>query len=151
MTVYCACYIHWFYATACERYPELLPLYRIHLNTASLLLGIVLRHNLVCTVPILLLANTFNSHTPSFSSSADCEIFAGLSVDQDVLLTHGDSVDQLADCCQAVAHSGSLVAAIQHKTLKVYGLQFHPEVDLTDNGADMMRNFLYNVSIVLCC
>ena len=75
-----------------------------------------------------------------------CEIFAGLSVDQEVLLTHGDSIEELAECCQAVAHSGNLVAAIQHKTLKVYAVQFHPEVDLTDNGADMMRNFLYNVS-----
>ena len=75
----------------------------------------------------------------------DCELFCGLSADQDVLLTHGDSIEELAECCQAVAHSGSLIAAIQHKTLKVYGLQFHPEVDLTDNGADMMRNFLYNV------
>lgn len=79
---------------------------------------------------------------------ADCEIFAGLSANQDVLLTHTDSIEELADCCQAVAHSGDLIAAIQHKTLKIYGLQFHPEVDLTDNGADMMRNFLYNVRLI---
>lgn len=75
----------------------------------------------------------------------ECEVFAGLSHEQEVLLTHGDSVDELSDCCQAVAHSGNLIAAIQHKSLKIYGVQFHPEVDLTDNGADMMRNFLYNV------
>ena len=74
-----------------------------------------------------------------------CEIFSGLSVDQEVLLTHRDSVEELAECCHAIAHSGSLIAAIQHNSLQIYGLQFHPEVDLTDNGADMMRNFLYNV------
>ena len=73
-------------------------------------------------------------------------IFCGLSGDQEVLLTHGDSIEELAESCQAVAHSGSFIAAIQHKSLQIYGLQFHPEVDLTDNGADMMRNFLYNVS-----
>ena len=75
-----------------------------------------------------------------------CELFSGLSVDQEVLLTHGDSIEELAESCHAVAHSGSLIAAIQHNSLQVYGLQFHPEVDLTDNGADMMRNFLYNVT-----
>ena len=81
----------------------------------------------------------------NFAIFAGCEIFSGLSVDQEVLLTHGDSIDELAESCHAIAHSGSLVAAIQHSSLQIYGLQFHPEVDLTDNGADMMRNFLYNV------
>ena len=81
----------------------------------------------------------------NFAIFAGCEIFSGLSVDQEVLLTHGDSIDELAESCCAIAHSGSLVAAIQHSSLQIYGLQFHPEVDLTDNGADMMRNFLYNV------
>ena len=78
-----------------------------------------------------------------------CELFSGLSVDQEVLLTHGDSIEELAECCHAIAHSGSLIAAIQHNSLPIYGLQFHPEVDLTDNGADMMRNFLYNVNSML--
>ena len=73
--------------------------------------------------------------TVSICVLADCEIFAGLSSDQDVLLTHGDSIEELAECCQAVAHSGGLIAAIEHKTLKIYGLQFHPEVDLTNTLA----------------
>lgn len=75
-----------------------------------------------------------------------CEIFDGLLESQKVLLTHGDSVDQLAPCCRVTAQSGGLVTAIAHQERKVFGVQFHPEVDLTENGTKMMKNFLYNVS-----
>ena len=109
-----------------------------------------------CSLPLSLLPSLPLSICLSFSLFPlppslynlikDCELFAGLSTEQEVLLTHGDSVEKLAESFQAVAHSGNIVAAIQHKALKIYGLQFHPEVDLTDKGADMMRNYLYNVS-----
>lgn len=35
--------------------------------------------------------------------------------------------------------------AIANEKLRLYGVQFHPEVDLTPNGRAMMRNFLYDV------
>ena len=34
------------------------------------------------------------------------------------------------------------VMAVQHKTLPIYGVQFHPESIMTPQGADMIRNFL---------
>jgi len=30
--------------------------------------------------------------------------------------------------------------------MQIYGVQFHPEVDLTDNGKTMMSNFLFDVA-----
>lgn len=36
--------------------------------------------------------------------------------------------------------------AIANEKLKIYGVQFHPEVDLTTNGKLIMKNFLYNIS-----
>ena len=30
--------------------------------------------------------------------------------------------------------------------MKIYGVQFHPEVDLTTNGKLIMKNFLYNIT-----
>ena len=65
-----------------------------------------------------------------------------------MLLTHGDSVLTLAPCLKEVARSNGLSAAVQHCRDKVYGVQFHPEAELTTNGRQMFRNFLYQVSLL---
>ena len=80
----------------------------------------------------------------------ECELFAGLGDTQEVLLTHGDSVSQLADSLKVTAQSGELIAAIAHKEKRIFGVQFHPEVELTENGKIMLRNFLCNVSHIPC-
>lgn len=62
-------------------------------------------------------------------------MFKGLETRQKVLLTHGDSVDKVADGLECVAKSSRhIIAAISDKKRKLYGVQFHPEVDLTENG-----------------
>eukprot|EP00401_Gymnodinium_catenatum_P062480 CAMPEP_0117559516 /NCGR_PEP_ID=MMETSP0784-20121206/53403_1 /TAXON_ID=39447 /ORGANISM="" /LENGTH=684 /DNA_ID=CAMNT_0005356901 /DNA_START=56 /DNA_END=2110 /DNA_ORIENTATION=+ len=75
----------------------------------------------------------------------DCPLFAGMNKTQRVLLTHGDSVDKVADGFRTIARSGMLCAGIANEEKKLYGLQFHPEVDLSDNGMAMLRNFLFGV------
>ena len=47
---------------------------------------------------------------------------------QQVLLTHGDSVVRVADNFKVIGRSGNLVAAIANDKLRLYGVQFHPEV-----------------------
>jgi len=75
-----------------------------------------------------------------------CVIFKDLDKTQSVLLTHGDSVSRVADSFRVVGRSGNIVAAIANDKLRLYGVQFHPEVDLTEHGKTMLRNFLYNVA-----
>uniref|UniRef100_A0A672NHR3 Glutamine amidotransferase n=1 Tax=Sinocyclocheilus grahami TaxID=75366 RepID=A0A672NHR3_SINGR len=75
-----------------------------------------------------------------------CSLFRGLQKDEHVLLTHGDSVDKVADGFKVVAQSGNIVAAIANEQKKLYGTQFHPEVDLTERGMDMLRNFLFEIA-----
>ena len=36
-------------------------------------------------------------------------------------------------------------AAVRHKTLPFYGVQFHPEVTHTPHGVELIRNFLYEI------
>lgn len=73
-------------------------------------------------------------------------LFQGLDEEQQALLTHGDSVHDLATDFKPIAFSGQLVAAIGNDNKKIYGTQFHPEVDLTPNGKQMLKNFLYNIA-----
>ncbi|XP_044758111.1 GMP synthase [glutamine-hydrolyzing] isoform X1 [Coccinella septempunctata] len=75
-----------------------------------------------------------------------CLLFKGLDKMQTVLLTHGDSIDKLGDNFRSIAQSSSFCAGIFNEKLHLYGVQFHPEVDLTPNGLTMLRNFLYDIA-----
>ncbi|XP_008216297.1 GMP synthase [glutamine-hydrolyzing] [Nasonia vitripennis] len=75
-----------------------------------------------------------------------CLLYKDLEKDQMVLLTHGDSIDKVADCFRVTARSSNFVAAIANEKLNLYGVQFHPEVDLTLNGKKMLHNFLFVVA-----
>lgn len=72
--------------------------------------------------------------------------YSRLSRTQSVLLTHGDSVEQVGDKLKVGGWSTNrIVTAIYNEVLRIYGVQFHPEVDLTINGKQMLSNFLYDV------
>ncbi|XP_071146838.1 GMP synthase [glutamine-hydrolyzing]-like [Mytilus edulis] len=75
-----------------------------------------------------------------------CSLFKGLNKQQSVLLTHGDSIDQVAKGFKSISSSGDIVAGIANEKMNLYGVQFHPEVDLTDNGRQMIKNFLHNIA-----
>lgn len=59
---------------------------------------------------------------------------------QSVLLTHGDSIHKVADQFKVVARSSNFVAGIANEKLRLYGVQFHPEVLLCCN---LVLNFHY--------
>uniref|UniRef100_A0A8D2MYU0 GMP synthase (glutamine-hydrolyzing) n=1 Tax=Zonotrichia albicollis TaxID=44394 RepID=A0A8D2MYU0_ZONAL len=83
-----------------------------------------------------------------FSITLDntCSLFRGLQKEELVLLTHGDSVDKVADGFKVVAQSGNIIAGIANESKKLYGAQFHPEVSLTVNGKMILKNFLYDIA-----
>lgn len=72
-------------------------------------------------------------------------LFDGLSAHQMVLMSHGDTVTELAPGFGATAFSGDLIAGIANPGDRLYGLQFHPEVS-TAEGPAMFRNFLEKVA-----
>jgi GMP synthase (glutamine-hydrolysing) len=39
-----------------------------------------------------------------------------------------------------------LFTGLSNEKMNLYGVQFHPEVDLTDNGKQMLKNFLFNIA-----
>lgn len=62
------------------------------------------------------------------------------------LLTHGDSIDRVAEFFHTTARSSSFVVGIASDKMNLYGVQFHPEVDLTPNGKTMLQNFLFGIA-----
>ncbi|KYQ90422.1 GMP synthetase [Tieghemostelium lacteum] len=73
-------------------------------------------------------------------------LFNNMDTMEQVLLTHGDSVTTVAPGFHAIAKSeDGIVSAIENSKKKIFGVQFHPEVDLTTNGKKMLKNFLLDI------
>ena len=61
-----------------------------------------------------------------------------------VWMSHGDSVSQVPEGFEVIAHTDSVpVAAMVDSNRKLFGLQFHPEVVHTPSGKDIIGNFLF--------
>jgi len=70
-------------------------------------------------------------------------LFRGLPDHQQVWESHNDSVTQVPPGWQRLAHSdGCPVEAMTHPTRPIFGVQFHPEVEHTEQGREIFRRFL---------
>ena len=75
-----------------------------------------------------------------------CPLFRGLDADQIGLMSHTDQVTALPAGFTSAAHTADCPnAAMQNPQRKLYGVQFHPEVESTPNGTAIIRNYLYEV------
>ncbi len=73
-------------------------------------------------------------------------IFSGFSNKGLVLMSHGDSIKQVPEGFTVVAKTDNTpYAAIENKEKNIYAIQFHPEVNLTENGIKIIENFLFNI------
>jgi GMP synthase (glutamine-hydrolysing) len=73
----------------------------------------------------------------------DPRLFVGVMDQTDVWMSHGDQVTSVSDDFLSLAHTETCpLAAVKHKRLPVYGLQFHPEVTHTPLGSMILHNFL---------
>lgn len=87
-------------------------------------------------------------HEPVHGKAATIEhdgrtIFEGLSTPLTVGRYHSLVVDsELPDCLEESARGGGVLMALRHRELPAEGVQFHPESVLTDEGKQLLSNFL---------
>ena len=63
-----------------------------------------------------------------------------------VWMSHGDKVVNLAEGFEVLAHSDNTpFAVIKNTERNIYGVQFHPEVEHTENGSIFLDNFIKNI------
>lgn len=81
-----------------------------------------------------------------FVCDTESPLFRGLDEHQIGLMSHTDQISRLPEGFKSVAYTENCpVAAFENPERKLYGTQFHPEVENTPNGTAMIRNFLYEV------
>lgn len=75
-----------------------------------------------------------------------CPLFSGMDPVQTGLMSHTDQISALPEGFQSAAHTANCPhAAVWDPNRRLYGTQFHPEVENTPNGLGMIHNFLYTV------
>ena len=75
-----------------------------------------------------------------------CKLFRGLPAQGVSWMSHGDYMAQVPEGFALTAHTDACPnVAIADEARGFYGVQYHPEVNHTAHGVDMIRNFLYEV------
>jgi len=74
------------------------------------------------------------------------DLFAGIESATDVWMSHGDRVESITQEFEPIARTANApYAAVRHRERPLFGLQFHPEVTHTPEGANLLRNFLWEI------
>ncbi|VVC03904.1 Anthranilate synthase component 2 [Candidatus Bilamarchaeum dharawalense] len=71
-------------------------------------------------------------------------IFKNVEKKLQVMRYHSLAGTKIPDCLEVTARSldDNTVMAVQHRTLPIYGVQFHPESIMTHDGKKILQNFL---------
>jgi GMP synthase (glutamine-hydrolysing) len=76
---------------------------------------------------------------------ADTAIFAGLPPTLKVWMSHGDEALELPKGFHLTAKTSNAVAGIANPEKKIWAVQFHPEVQHTRQGTQLLRSFVLDV------
>lgn len=73
-------------------------------------------------------------------------LFNGLEENISCWMSHTDYINELPKGFNVIAKTPSCpVAAMKNENKEIYSLQFHPEVNHTEKGKEIIENFLYKV------
>ena len=76
----------------------------------------------------------------------DCRLYKGIPAEGVTWMSHGDYMEKVPEGFKLVAHSDACPnVGICDEARGFYGVQYHPEVNHTQHGTEMIHNFLYEV------
>ena len=81
----------------------------------------------------------------SASGDGASDLFTGVAASLRVWNSHGDHVMMLPTGFRTVGRTANAVAAVEDRARKIYAVEFHPEVNHTEQGTEILRNFLFRV------
>ena len=85
--------------------------------------------------------------TGVFVEPEDSTVLADLPISASVWMSHGDSVWTAPEGFTVTAHTpGAVVAAFENPGRRLAGVQWHPEVEHSQHGQDVLRRFLIDVA-----
>ena len=80
------------------------------------------------------------------SIDPSCPLFSGIKAPSQVWMSHGDTITALPEGYRLVASTESVhFAAFEAENAPVWGVQFHPEVVHTTEGARILENFVVGI------
>jgi len=70
-------------------------------------------------------------------------LFKGMDKKQQAWMSHSDYVRELPPCFKTIASTKNIkIASFENADKKLFGVQFHPEVTHTENGKQILKNFI---------
>ncbi|MFQ5497199.1 MAG: glutamine-hydrolyzing GMP synthase [Nitrosopumilus sp.] len=76
----------------------------------------------------------------------DKDLLNGVGESVRAWMSHGDEAEQIPPGFQVIGHTeGAKAAAIASEDKSIYGIQFHPEVVHTEQGTEILKNFVLKV------
>ena len=76
---------------------------------------------------------------------AESHLFKNFPESLKIWNSHGDNVHELPPGFHATGRTSNAIASAENHAKKIYAVQFHPEVNHTDRGTEILRNFLFTV------
>ena len=73
------------------------------------------------------------------------DLFTGVAASLRVWNSHGDHVRTLPEGFRTIGRTENAIAAVENSATKIYAVEFHPEVKHTEQGTELLRNFLFRV------
>lgn len=77
----------------------------------------------------------------------ESKLFDEIPTETNVWMSHADKVTQIPNKWDVVAKSSNgIIAGIENNSIKRFATQFHPEVNHTEKGKEILSNFIFNIA-----